>query len=170
MIASDTVHNIKDTVQVTEQLSRQMRIHNAIRYLRFYKKNDTWVRLNMRQYCRISLNFIENIWISYSDFTWTPNIPNDLTCLTDIWKWVSFYMCQDFEYESIVYPRMHRILNMSDHVAENASIISEYVSIYFNAPQYAWTRLNIAECPRIFLKISKYTVLTMSEFSISLSS
>ena len=34
-------------------------------------------------------------------------------------------------------PGLHRILNMSDHVAENASIISEYVSIYFNAPQYA---------------------------------
>ena len=53
-------------------------------------------------------------------------------------------------------------------MAQYASIIPQYVSVWLNAIHYVWTWLNIAECPKIYLKMLEETVPFMVGFSVCL--
>ena len=125
----------------------------------FKKGRETspeWLRMH-RSLCLIIL---ENAWINCSEYASVLSMHDPLTYLTGFWRCLRFwiwYVCRCKGYR-----KFWICLVMAPY----ALVMSEYASICLNAPQYAWTWLNMVEWPRAWLKIPEQTVLTMPGFSI----
>ena len=90
-----------------------------------------WVWLNMHQYPWICLSILENAGINCSKYARVLNMRDHLTCLKGC-------ICKGYA-EFRICPIM----------TPYASVIPEYASVCLNIPQYAWTWLDIGECPWI---------------------
>ena len=114
-----------------------------------------WVWINKHQYPWISLNILENAWMLWlcqdSEYAWSSYMFNRvLKCLfmpqvLNVSEFQIWYSCI-----CKGYTRFWICLDMAQHDS-----MPEYASICLNAPQYAWTWLNSAECPWICLKMTE---------------
>ena len=100
-------------------------------------------------------------------------MPGLWICLVILHVWQAFEDATGSKYGRVLtmaqlYKQgLHRVLDMFENTSvclNNACI----ASICLNAPQYAWTWLDIAGCSWMCLKIPEQTVLIMSGFSVCL--
>ena len=107
---------------------------------------DASISLNMPKYLWKCLNKL--FWLCLgSEYTWSSNMLDRLLEMSrvlnkpGVWIWHG-WICQGYT-EFGIYLIM----------APYASIMPEYASICLNIPHYAWSRLSIAECPWMSLKM-----------------
>ena len=132
-------------------MSRQTKWYNKRILKKPIQFHGTFYGLNMHQYLWICLNIIENAWINCPDYVRALNMHDHFICSIGFWKCLEFLRNQGSQYGTVVLSLnmqgLRRVPNMSDY----GSKCLKNASICVNIPQYAWTWLNIAECPWIYL-------------------
>ena len=96
-----------------------------------------WVWLRMHQHRSLCLIILENAWINCSEYASVLSMHDHLTYSTGFWRCLRFwiwYVCRCKGYR-----KFWICLVMAPY----ALVMSEYASICLNAPQYAWTWLNM---------------------------
>ena len=111
----------------------------AIFFFEFQKGQGdlAWVWLRMHQHRSLCLIILENAWINCSEYASVLSMHDHLTYSTGFWRCLRFwiwYVCRCKGYR-----KFWICLVMAPY----ALVMSEYASICLNAPQYAWTWLNM---------------------------
>ena len=113
------------------------------------------MRLNICQCPRISLNFIENIWINCSDYTWPLNMPwwsdmfnrhlkmGQVLDMPGFWIWID-YISQGGTQSWIC-------LTMRLNMPEQFLSMSQYTLMPLNMCEQGWILQNVPEYASQFL-------------------